>query len=170
MLKRLAFVTAVLLTLAVRTTTVQRVPHIVFMIGEDEYHTWDTLPDFAKRELEPRGYRITTIQQDPADKNNYPGLVEALRSADLLFVSVAPPHSACRTVRSGPRAPDGGQAAGGNSNSLPRLRPSARRPPGSAEPWRVASIRSASARRPLHQSLPGRSAHHRDGRPRCWRS
>ena len=88
MLKRLAFATAVLLALAVRTTTVQRAPHIVFLIGEDEYHTWDTLPDFAKRELEPRGYTITTIQQDPADKNNFPGLVEALRSADLLFVSV----------------------------------------------------------------------------------
>jgi hypothetical protein len=102
MLKRLAFVTALLLALAVRTTTVQRVPHIVFMIGEDEYHTWDTLPDFAKRELEPRGYRITTIQQDPADKNNFPGLVEALRSADLLFVSVrrrTPPVDQLEAVR-----------------------------------------------------------------------
>jgi type 1 glutamine amidotransferase len=72
------------------------------MIGEDEYHTWDTLPDFAKRELEPRGYRITTIQQDPADKNNFPGLVEALRSADLLFVSVrrrTPPADQLEAVR-----------------------------------------------------------------------
>ena len=102
MLKRLAFATAVLLALAVRTTTVQRAPHIVFMIGEDEYHTWDTLPDFAKRELEPRGYTITTIQQDPADKNNFPGLVEALRSADLLFVSVrrrTPPADQLEAVR-----------------------------------------------------------------------
>jgi hypothetical protein len=102
MLKRLAFVTALLLALAVRTTTVQRAPHIVFMIGEDEYHTWDTLPDFAKRELEPRGYRITTIQQDPADKNNFPGLVEALRSADLLFVSVrrrTPPVDQVEAIR-----------------------------------------------------------------------
>jgi len=102
MLKRLAFATAVLLALAVRTTTVQRVPHIVFMIGEDEYHTWETLPDFAKRELEPRGYSITIIQQDPADKNNFPGLVEALRSADLLFVSVrrrTPPVDQLEAVR-----------------------------------------------------------------------
>jgi hypothetical protein len=102
MLKRLAFVTALLLALGVRTTTVQRAPHIVFMIGEDEYHTWDTLPDFAKRELEPRGYRITTIQQDPTDKNNFPGLVEALRSADLLFVSVrrrTPPVDQVEAVR-----------------------------------------------------------------------
>jgi type 1 glutamine amidotransferase len=72
------------------------------MIGEDEYHTWETLPDFAKRELEPLGYRVTTIQQDPADKNNFPGLVEALKSADLLFVSVrrrTPPIEQLNAVR-----------------------------------------------------------------------
>src|SRR4029078_4761439 len=102
MLKRLVFITALLLTLAVRTTTVQRTPHIVFMIGEDEYHTWETLPEFARRELESRGYRITTIQQDRADKNNFPGLVDALRSADLLFVSVrrrTPPIDQLNAVR-----------------------------------------------------------------------
>jgi type 1 glutamine amidotransferase len=102
MLKRLVFITALLLTLAVRTTTVQRMPHIVFMIGEDEYHTWETLPEFARRELESRGYRITTIQQDRTDKNNFPGLVDALRSADLLFVSVrrrTPPIDQLNAVR-----------------------------------------------------------------------
>ena len=88
MLKRLFFVTAILVSLGVSTAFPQRAPHIVFMIGEDEYHTWDTLPEFATRELEPRGYRVTTIQADRADKNSFPGLVEALRSADLLFVSV----------------------------------------------------------------------------------
>ena len=102
MLKRLSFTTAIFMTLAVATANVQRAPHIVFMIGEDEYHTWDTLPDFARRELAPRGYRITTIQQDAADKNNFPGLVEALRSADLLFVSVrrrTPPIEQLNAVR-----------------------------------------------------------------------
>jgi type 1 glutamine amidotransferase len=88
MLKRLLFITAILVSAGVTTVNVQRAPHIVLLIGEDEYHTWDTLPDFARRELEPRGYRITTIQQDSADKNNFPGLVEALQSADLLLVSV----------------------------------------------------------------------------------
>ena len=62
--------------------------HIVFMIGEDEYKTWETLPEFAKSELEPAGYRITIIQADPQDKNNFPGLVEALRDADLLLISL----------------------------------------------------------------------------------
>jgi type 1 glutamine amidotransferase len=102
MLKRLLFLTAILVSVAVTTVDVQRAPHIVLMIGEDEYHTWDTLPDFAKRELEPRGYRVTTIQQDSADKNNFPGLVEALQSADLLFVSVrrrTPPPAQLNAIR-----------------------------------------------------------------------
>jgi type 1 glutamine amidotransferase len=99
---RRAFMTTLLATLAVRTSAVARVPHVVFMIGEDEYHTWDTLPDFAKRDLEPRAYRVTTIQQDPQDKNNFPGLVDALKSADLLFVSVrrrTPPMDQLNAVR-----------------------------------------------------------------------
>ena len=63
-------------------------PHIVFMIGEDEYKTWETLPEFAKTELEPNGFRVSVIQADSRDKNNFPGLVEALRDADLLFISL----------------------------------------------------------------------------------
>ena len=62
--------------------------NLVFMIGEDEYLTWETLPDFAKQDIEPLGHRIMIIHADAADKNNFPGLIEALRDADLLFVSV----------------------------------------------------------------------------------
>ena len=62
--------------------------HLVFMIGEDEYKTWETLPEFAKADLEPAGYRITVIHADKTDKNNFPGLTAALRDADLLFISV----------------------------------------------------------------------------------
>jgi len=58
------------------------------MIGEEEYHTWETLPEFAKADLEPLGYRTTFIVADAADKNSFPGLVDALRDADLLFLSV----------------------------------------------------------------------------------
>src|SRR3954471_11308264 len=102
MLKHLLLITAALIGLGLRTADAERAPHIVFMIGEDEYHTWETLPEFAKRELEPHGYRVTTIQQDQADKNSFPGLVEALRSADLLFVSVrrrTPPVDQLNAVR-----------------------------------------------------------------------
>jgi type 1 glutamine amidotransferase len=71
-------------------------PSIVIMIGEEEYHTWETLPQFAKSDLEPLGYRVTLVVADAADKNNFPGLVEALRDADLLFLSVRrrTPHAA----------------------------------------------------------------------------
>jgi hypothetical protein len=77
-------------------------PRIVFMIGEDEYHTWETLPEFAKSDLEPLGYRIAFIRADAADKNSFPGLVDALRSADLLFLSVrrrTPPIAQLDAVR-----------------------------------------------------------------------
>src|SRR5690349_11959430 len=97
----LATVTLLSVGLSVTAQT-RRPPHIVFMIGEDEYHTWDTLPEFAKRELEPHGYVVTTIQQDEKDKNNFPGLVDALKSADLLFVSVrrrTPPPDQLNAVR-----------------------------------------------------------------------
>jgi len=62
-------------------------PHVVFMIGEREYETNVTLPEFAKKHLEPRGIRSTIIHADQADNNRFAGL-EALKTADLLFVSV----------------------------------------------------------------------------------
>ncbi len=80
----------------------QHSPHVVFMIGEDEYHTWETLPEFARTDLEPKGYRVTIVQQDAQDKNNFPGLVDALKSADLLFVSVrrrTPPVDQMKAIR-----------------------------------------------------------------------
>ena len=78
------------------STLSARAAHLVFMIGEDEYRTWETLPEFAKKDLEPLGHRITIIHADAADKNHFPGIVEALRDADLLFVSVRrrTPHAA----------------------------------------------------------------------------
>lgn len=63
-------------------------PRIVFLIGEDEYRTWETLPEFAKTDLEPRLVRVTVIHADKSDPNNFPGLIEALRDTDALLVSV----------------------------------------------------------------------------------
>lgn len=65
-----------------------RRPHVVMLIGEDEYKTWETLPAFAKDNVGWRGLRVTVIQQDPENKNRFPGLVEALRDADVLLVSL----------------------------------------------------------------------------------
>lgn len=75
---------------------------IVFMIGEDEYHTWETLPDFAQKELTAAGYESKIIHADPQDKNNFPGIAEALKDADLLFLSVrrrTPPKEQLEAVR-----------------------------------------------------------------------
>jgi type 1 glutamine amidotransferase/nicotinamidase-related amidase len=63
-------------------------PRAVFLIGEDEYKTWETLPAFAKQNLRWRGLDVSIVQQSETDKNRFPGLVNALRDADLLLVSV----------------------------------------------------------------------------------
>ncbi len=75
---------------------------VVLMIGEDEYKTWETLPAFAEQELTPRGYAVRVIHSDPADKHNFPGLIEALKDADLLVVSVrrrSPPREQLDAIR-----------------------------------------------------------------------
>jgi len=64
--------------------------HIVFMIGEREYKTKDTLPPFAKANLTGKGFRCTVVHAaaDGGDgRNRFPGL-DVLKEADLLFVSV----------------------------------------------------------------------------------
>ncbi|MES2595860.1 MAG: ThuA domain-containing protein [Verrucomicrobiota bacterium] len=76
--------------------------NLVFMIGEDEYLTWETLPAFAKSDVEPLGHKVTVIHADAADKNSFPGIVEALKDADLLLVSVrrrTPPTEQLDAVR-----------------------------------------------------------------------
>ncbi len=65
-----------------------RRPHLVALIGEDEYHTWDSLPAFAGPELETRGLRLSVIHEDPQRPGDFPGLIEALRDADALLVSI----------------------------------------------------------------------------------
>ena len=65
-----------------------RRPHVVLLIGEDEYKTWVTLPQFAREDLAWRGLRVSVIQQSEGDIHRFPGLVDALRDADLLVVSV----------------------------------------------------------------------------------
>ena len=62
--------------------------NIVMIIGDDEYKTEVTLPQFAKTDLEPLGFKVTIIHSDEKDKNQFPGLVEAVKKADLVLVSV----------------------------------------------------------------------------------
>ena len=59
-------------------------PRIVFVISEDEYHAKETLPAFAREELEKKlGWKPHTIQSD--SKTDIPGL-DALENADLLVL------------------------------------------------------------------------------------
>lgn len=62
-------------------------PHVVFVIGEDEYGMAETLPAFAETELATRGIRTTILHACSTDKNDFPGL-EALDSADVMVVGV----------------------------------------------------------------------------------
>ena len=60
------------------------------------------VPLVADRDLKPLGYRVTIVSADANDKHNFPGLVAALKDADLLFVSVRrrfPPKEQLDAVR-----------------------------------------------------------------------
>jgi type 1 glutamine amidotransferase len=77
-------------------------PHVVFMIGEDEYQTETTLPAFARSDLEPKGLRVSVIHAAKDDPNDFPGLVAALADADLVLVSVrrrTPPQAQLDALR-----------------------------------------------------------------------
>lgn len=65
-----------------------RPPKVVFLIGEDEYKTWETLPKFAQSFVAWRGLETVIVQQSPDNKHHFPGLVDAMKDADLLVVSV----------------------------------------------------------------------------------
>ena len=62
-------------------------PQAVVMIGEGEYETDRTLPEFVARYLEPIGIRTTIIHADGVNRNLFPGL-DVLKKADLLILSV----------------------------------------------------------------------------------
>lgn len=61
---------------------------IAMILGENEYQTWETLPEFAKTALEWRGYDISYVLSTPKDGDPYFENIEAIRDADLLVVSV----------------------------------------------------------------------------------
>src|SRR6266702_2450214 len=76
-------------------------PHIFFLIGEPEYDTKTTVPAFAKAELEPRGAQCTFSILTADDSNDFPN-IDALKDADLLFISVrrhTPSQAAMAAIR-----------------------------------------------------------------------
>src|ERR1044071_4367031 len=60
---------------------------IALLTGENEYHTAETLPAFARAELEPLGHRIVHIAAPPTEGENDFENIDALRDADLVIVS-----------------------------------------------------------------------------------
>ena len=62
-------------------------PHAVFVIGEDEYQTQTSLPQFATDELEPRGIRCSFVFADERAPNRFP-LINTVEDADVLVLSV----------------------------------------------------------------------------------
>ena len=102
MIKYLTLLAALVLGALVVSARAAEPARIVFMIGEEEYHTWETLPAFAETDLKPLGYQITVINANAQDKNDFPGIVAALHDADLLFLSVrrrTPPQDQLDAVR-----------------------------------------------------------------------
>lgn len=65
-------------------------PHIVFLLGEKEYKTLESVPKFYEEDLKTKGYTATFITASHEDdvRDEFDGLAEALEKADLCFVSV----------------------------------------------------------------------------------
>ena len=65
-----------------------RRPKAVFVIGENEYETWKTLPEYARTELEWSGIDSRFVQASPRDGDmDFKGY-QVIPEADLLVISV----------------------------------------------------------------------------------
>ena len=61
---------------------------IVMVVGENEYRTWETLPEFARTELEWRGLQVSWVLASSREGDGDFQDVERIEDADLLVVSV----------------------------------------------------------------------------------
>lgn len=79
-----------------------RKKRVTFVIGENEYRTWETLPAFARRSLSIRGYQFDMVSASPKEGDGDFKNWEAIRDSDLLIVSVrrrAPQPEMIRAIR-----------------------------------------------------------------------
>lgn len=65
-----------------------RRPNIIFLIGENEYHTWETLPAFAREVLAWRGFKLDFVTSSPRVDDYHWENWRSLAKADLIVVSV----------------------------------------------------------------------------------
>lgn len=62
-------------------------PHIVFLVGDSEYKTSETVPAWARAEVESKGIRCTFLIDDLQKPLDFPQLTE-LKNADAFFVCI----------------------------------------------------------------------------------
>src|SRR3974377_1413262 len=63
-------------------------PLILFIIGENEYHTWETLPRFAEQELAIRGLNFSFALASPKEGDSNFSNFDQIKDADLIVISV----------------------------------------------------------------------------------
>ena len=61
---------------------------VLYLIGEKEYETKDTVPAFHEAHLAPPRIQAQFIYADPDSPNDFPGIEAAIPKADVLFISV----------------------------------------------------------------------------------
>ena len=77
-----------------------RRPHVVMLIGEQEYQTATSLPNFARKHLY-RDMKVSYVVADDEDIHHFPG-IEVVNDADVLLVSVrrrTPPKAQLQVIR-----------------------------------------------------------------------
>lgn len=78
--------------------------HIVIMTVEDRsnYDAVNSMRSFEEKELRPLGHRVTHIVGNKPEPTDFPGLIEALKDADLLVIFVrraTPPKEQFDAIR-----------------------------------------------------------------------
>jgi len=76
--------------------------HIVFVLGENEYHTWETIPEFAREDLVRRDLRCSFVSASPKEGDNLFLNFKLIKEADLLFISTrrrTPPKEMMALIR-----------------------------------------------------------------------
>jgi putative heme-binding domain-containing protein len=76
--------------------------HVALLIGENEYRTWETLPAFAEKELQPRGLKVSLVTAPATPAEPHFTNWQVIADADLLLVSVrrrTPPTPMMELIR-----------------------------------------------------------------------
>src|SRR4030095_4876462 len=98
------------LLLTLTTTTIQaagisstnQAARVVFIIGANEHRPCETLPEFARQELQPRELDCEFVMASPEERDNVFTNFSIIKDADLLFVSTrrrTPPKEMMRLIR-----------------------------------------------------------------------